>query len=639
MSTITSDEEQSFKLPDFGDDEDGQAIRFILQARNEAKLAKWNSIQQTRENYDVYWTRQDFSHKVAGQSRETLPMQTMAVEQTANYFKQALVDSGDEWWSAFAKDARNTDKMKVKPEIIQTITQLHLNKANIYRHTGLGMKSGLLGAKFITKVNGKWNTAPFFVAERSEKQRKAKLRKGRKKVWELELSVVSQFNFYPDPTGAKLYEIEDMWLDYHQMMALAEGDDAIYDKTVCQEVTIGGDDAAEEKFDEMRRNNQNEVSHNFRGRVKITEFWGTILDQDGSILHENCVATLANDRFLIRKPTPNPLWHQKSPYESIDLMESPDAVWPRALADAGSKLNIGANELWNLMLDGAMRAANGVTQIRQDWLENPAQVENGIPPGTNLGVNSQCPPGAHVMELLQSGQVPPEAMNMYNLLNQEFNRAMLTSDIRQGMTPRKDISATQVVEANQTITSVFSGMTKQIEVGFTLLIEKCWETCAQFSDDMDQEELKAILGDDYDAFAKLTPEERFAATVNGIQYEVFGISMMQQKAQDFKKGLTLLQSIGASQPLMEAFVEKYSFKDFLSFLMQSLGLPTRQFERSQDEQDMMKMQQQVAQEPPGGGGGPGQAQAAPSPGGQSQADQQGSAAGPQAQAQSQGGPQ
>lgn len=639
-------------MPGGATKEDGQATRFILSCRNEAKLAKWNRIQQTRQNWDVYWQRHDFSHKIPGQSRETLAIMPMAVEQASSYFQQALIDIGGNWWRAGAKNPKNEEFLKVAPSTVYAITQNQLTKANFLRHVGSGVKSGLLGGLIISKVHGSYVNTPKYRAKRALEGKKAVLHKTTKKVWQLRLDLISQFNYYPDPTPSnehdRLYEIEDMWVDYHEVLDQATGDDPIYDYDMVCRIEKHADDDAEEKFDQMRRTNQNEVSHSFRGRVKLTEFWGKILDIDGKVLHDNCIATLANDKWLIRKPTPNPLWHQQTPYVTTPLLECPDSAWPKALADAASNYNIAANELFNLMLDGAMRSVNGINQIRQDWLEDPAQVEGGIKPGTNLGVNSQCPPGAHVLEELIVGAVPPDSLQLYNLLNQESNRAMLTSDIRQGIAPRNDVPATQVVEASQTISSMFKGMSEQIEQNWIQrILEKSWMTCCQFSDEMDEAELHSILEpDEIEKFLALTPEELFANTVHGIHFDVFGLSLTMQKSQDFRKVTTLIQTIGASEPLMEAYVQKYDFKSLLEYAMRSIGIPTKQLEIPHYEQEIMQKaaKQQGSGSPQGQqqGGPSGQAQPGMQPNQMSQvqspntgpqSEQLGSAASPQQQMQ------
>jgi hypothetical protein len=436
---------------------DGYVIRWILQCRDESKQAKFDRLQQNKLNWDTYHLRHDFKHKIEGQSREILSLQSMAVESTASFFQQALVDEGD-WWGTVATDPKNESKLKVKPDVVHDITQKQLEKANILRQVNLSAKNGLLSGLMTAKITGKWVSTPIYVAKRDPKKRSASLKRSEKKVWQLDIKLINDKHYFPDPTADGLYEIEEMWCDYKDILALAEGPDAIYDLEEVQEISFSaGEEDGEESLDRRRKTGENETSHSFRNRVKLTEFVGTILDEDGCVLYENVFATIANEKWLIRRPTPNPLWFQESPYVCAGMLEVPDAVWPKALMDAPTMHNNAAIELYNLMVDGGMRAVNGVSMVRVDWLENPSQIENGIAPGTALQVNAQCPPGAKAMEMVQTGSVPPDAMNMFNIINQEFNRSALTSDIRSGVTPQKDTSATQIVETSNTISSVFAG--------------------------------------------------------------------------------------------------------------------------------------------------------------------------------------
>ena len=272
-------------------DETGPVVRFVLSCRTEAKLAKWNNVQQTRMNWDIYWLRQDFGHKMEGQSREVLSMQPMAVETTSSFLMQSLADMGDEWYSVDVTNPQNEPFLKIDPATIKSILSTQLKKVNILQHITHGAKSGLLGGNVIAKVHGDFYDVPKFIAERevSEsgvKLRKAKLKQVQQKAWKSRIDVVSQFNYYPDPTPnkhKKLYEIEDMWIDYHQVVEMSKGEDAIYDyDTVCK-IEHNMPDDAEAKFDELRRTNQNMASANYRGRVKITEFWGTLLDENDEV--------------------------------------------------------------------------------------------------------------------------------------------------------------------------------------------------------------------------------------------------------------------------------------------------------------------------------------------------------------------
>ena len=145
------------KTSDGGSDNPvGPTVRFVLNCRTESKLAKWNSIQQTRMNWDIYWLRQDFGHKKAGQSREVLSMQPMAVETTASFLMQSLSDMGDEWYSVDASNPQNEVFLKMDTDTIKSILSMQLKKVNILQHITHGAKSGLLGGNVIAKIHGEF---------------------------------------------------------------------------------------------------------------------------------------------------------------------------------------------------------------------------------------------------------------------------------------------------------------------------------------------------------------------------------------------------------------------------------------------------------------------------------------------------
>jgi len=52
--------------------------------------------------------------------------------------------------------------------------------------------------------------------------------------------------------------------------------------------------------------------------------------------------------------------------------------------DAPTQLNQALTEIYNLMLDGAMKAVNSIRQIHTSWLEDTSQVEDGLKPGTPI---------------------------------------------------------------------------------------------------------------------------------------------------------------------------------------------------------------------------------------------------------------
>lgn len=574
---------------------DKEIVDWVMNCRNEADEAKRERMNRNKNNYDMYHLRHDFSHKEEGQSTEILSKQSMAVEQIKSFFQQALADIGD-WWQAEAAHPDGEEAMLIRPHEITKLTNYMLEKAGYFAHVGNSIQSALLGSLAISKTYGCMVSKPKFVARTKGRGKSFKryVEKVEDKTWEMKFEVVRQENFYPDPTGKGLYIIEDMWCDYFDVLKLAEGDEAIYELDAVKKLSRAGITDSEENFDRSRETGQSTFDGGHRPKVKLTEFWGIILDKSGEICYENCVATVANDTTLIRHPEDgNPLWHQTTPYTFSPLLEVANSVWHKSLMDAPTNHNRALIELYNLLVDAAMRQVHAISQLRKDALDNPAQVADGIKPGMTLLVNGGLVPGAKVLEPLTQVQVPNEAFNIFNIMNQEFNASALTNDLRQGVMPFRAVKATEVVEASQTITSVFQGIAKNYESRQSVKeLELAWKTTAQNWDKISPEEFESLFGKQRGReLSQISPEEVFAATVNGVKFRVFGITLTLSKSQDYKKLTTMLQTIGAAPALMEEYLKKYDLGKLLAEIMTALDIDKYKLE-------IPKAQQMTMEAPP-----------------------------------------
>lgn len=587
-------------------------LDWTINCRNESEQSRLNRMDLNRDNYRMYQLDYDFSHKMKGQSREVLSKVRNAVEQIKSYFQQALADLGD-WFGVESTDGSDGSNLPVRPEEMKKMMTYFLGRADYFSHVGKSMQSGLLGSVAISKVRGELIPKPKFVARKKGKgksyQNNVVLIED--KTWELRFDDIRQQDFYPDPTGAKLYEIINYELDLHIVKAMAEGEDAIFDKaSVATLKPWGGDDLQQNK--KAEETGQNQPPRAMRPKVKITEYIGTIVDQTtGDIIHENCIFTIANDTVVIREPTSNTLWHQRSDIVAAALIEVSHSVWGIALMDAGTKHNKSLVEVFNLMLDSAMKAVWGVNQIRVDVLEDPTQITDGVRWGTNLKVTAQLPLGGKVMEPVVTGDIPNDVFNLYNLLTQETTTSMMTSDLRMGAQSARAVKATEVVASENSITSVFQGMAKNIEEKKIQpeLELACWTICQNW-DLIDVEVFKSLFGAQRGAeLSQMEPQDVFVATVNGMKFTVFGISIALRKQADFRKWTTLLQVISGSEVLIEAFLKKYSFENFLGEVMTALDINKTKIENPQTQQtnqSVAPMQQASnggAQTQPGGATG------------------------------------
>ena len=145
------------------------------------------------------------------------------------------------------------------------------------------------------------------------------------------------------------------------------------------------------------------------------------------------------------------------------------------------------------------------------------------------------------------------------------------------------MKATEVVAAENSITSVMQGMaknyeSKKIQPELELAM---WEICQNW-DRIDKEVFISLFGQERGTqLSTLDPQDVFVSVVNGFRFEVFGISLTLRRQADFRKWTTLLQVIGASEVLIEAFLAQYSFEKFLGEIMTALDIDKSKIQRKQ----------------------------------------------------------
>lgn len=585
--------------------ENSAIVKATQQYMSEAKEARRDRMYQNKQNYEAYHLVQDYSHKREGQSKEFLPKQAMAVEQISSFFQQGLVDTGE--WFRVEPEPGVSDPIMTPNEMVLLLgRQLDVN--NFYTYVGDAIKLGLLGSLMIAKVGNRFIPKPVYHTKQDFISRKKRLYRTDKLFSQLDLQLIRQEDYYPDPNagwrGKPLYECQNMWMDLFEVKKLAEGPNKIYDMKVVNDLQMQLGTEEEQRLKKARETGQNITFSDYRKRIKLTECWGTLIDPDtGDVVMENCTWTIANDSMVIQEPTPNPFWHGESPFVVAPIIRVPHSTWHKALMDSGTKLNIAQNELFNLILDGGLMATHGIKQLRTDWLEDTAEVENGVYPGQTLKVNTNCPPGAKVLERVDTASVTAESLNVFNLTNGEANQAMLTNDLRMGTMPTRAVKATEVVEASQTITSIFNGVVKIIEESFiSKLLEKSWMVVLQNMDDCDSSEVQDLIGKDRAlALAAISPEDRFARGATGHKFKVFGVTSILNRMQDFRKLTSLLQTIGGSEMMMESFMKKYSLDKFLGEIMRALNINTDRIQIGEEEKAAMVAQQGVNQAAPNQG--------------------------------------
>lgn len=600
---------------------EGTATVTVMNAirafKKEAEDAKRTRMRQNLENRRAYLGIQDWSHKQKGQSREFLPKVPVATEQFVAFVKRALTQFGDYYEVELSKGSRSP----ISGTTIRTLLNcflddmlVHDNKLSQFSTLLTdAIKVGSLESLCILKIHGNLVNTRLFTLEEGEpfigedgEQRRGEQELGTHTVknWKLRIDLIQGENYFPDPTGAGLYEIHSVERDLHYLKRRVE--EGVYNKEAV--ARIEEDFRSRERFDRrpVDQNQDPAIKPSFRKRVRIDEFWGTLLDDAGNVIHENIFCAMANNKYLIREPTPNPFWHQESPFVAFPIIRVPFSVWHKALFDNATQLNFAANELFNLIIDGGISAVWGIKQLRADDLANPSEVSDGIAQGTTLTVKNTLPHGQKVLETVSEGQVPSDSMAVLEMLNREFAASSLSNELKLGALPAKQVLATEINELSQSQAITHDSIISDIELETSKAISKIWLTVLQNMDDVLTEEIVNAIGmQSAITLSRLSPPERFAIFGVGCSFKVFGLSAVLAKARDFQKMMALLQAVMSNPLLMQAFFKKYSPDRVLNHIMRTLSINPANMER--DDIELQRLNQDLEELPAfqaltGGGG-------------------------------------
>lgn len=571
----------------------------IVQAVNafysEAERSKAYRLNRNRTNRDAFLGYQDFSDKIPGQSTEFIPKTGTAVEQFSSWFKRSTMQISGDWY-----------EVKVPPFMpgfsgaaVKALTDLFLDdcltndqkRSNFSTILADAGRLGALESLIIFKIGG--NILPYGNQDGGP-------------VWKLRIDLIPFEQYYADPSGAGLYEIHEFECDLWTVQQRAQ--EGLYDPAEVAKLT-----------ESMRLNHQRgdrraagkaqteSTPPSIRKKITIREFWGTMLDKDGNVIMHNAVCAVANGTHLIRPLAPNPYMHGSSPFVCCPIIRVPFSEHHKAIFDDASTLNFAINDLYNLIIDGAIGSVWGTRQLRHSYLEDPDQISDGIPQGETLVVSANLPPGEKVLENIAESAIPPEAFSVLEILNREFTSAALTSELRLGMTPQKDVKATEIVQIDQGISQVLDGIAGDLEKNLIEpTLRKIILLIAQFADKANPIAIANVLGPiQAQQYLSWSPEQRVAMTcADGVK--VRGLSAVLERVRNFQKLMALLQVVTTNPLFMQSFFMKYSPDALLRYIMKVLQLDPTDFQRAGKEgmeemqRDMagMQMMQQMMAGPP-----------------------------------------
>ena len=578
--------------------ENQKALQILRAYIHESKENHAHRIRLERNklNYHEFRGDKDWSHKARGQSREHLPKLRMASEQISIIIKKGLVDLGGSWYSI---DVQGDVPPIVRADDLKKIMNIFLesNDVNFPTKISDAAKAGYLESDMTLKIFGAMMPKNKFEARPGEFEPITNERTGNiidtrqrfqlvpveRDVWTLKVEVLPYETHLKDPRGSDLYEIHRVTRDLWKIRELAER--GVYDKKVVNQLANSLNTMThEERTADLARGQDPELRNKMRPQVTINEVWGRLVGKDGDVFEitvdgdkqkaRNVMATVANEHFLIRKPIPNPNWDEKRPFVSTPIIRIPHAVIHDSLGDHVQSLNNAIDELYNLMLDAGMKSVWGISQLRPDFLDDPDQVTEGIPPFETLILRPGTPDGARVFERVDTGANMGEAFGVMNFTLAQFADAAAITQTGQGQLPTRQVKATEVVATQQAQSVFFDGLIKDIEDTFIEpALQHIFHLVMQNLHLIDVDDLVAAVGTRI-AFVllALSPEERFAMFGNRVKFRVHGLTSMVTRAREFQRLLALLQVLSQNPVFGQTFAAKYSFAKLIDRIVRSLEI-------------------------------------------------------------------
>lgn len=575
-----------------------KVIGIVNEYVREATEARKDRVRQNRKNWQMYLSQQDWSHKTEDQSTEFLPKVAEAGEQMAAFIKRGLVGQGD-WFTVKTAENSPIDGTAVRAVLMHFLERVNISINEQRQFSTIisdAVKTGCFESVIALKVHGCFVQENYFdtAEEPATGTTTEEPRLSQRDVWKLRVDVVPVDELLLDPSGLNLYKIHHVERDLYEIQAKAEA--GYYDKAVVKQIA---EDMSRTDADKPRprEKNQNEATKpQFRKKVVLDEFWGTLLNEDGSVMHEHVYCVIANGKYVIKEPSPYPFWHGEDPFVIAPIIRVPGSVWHKALYDSAVNLNMAMNELYNLMLDGAMAAVWGIRQLHADWLDDPGQVSDGIPPGTTLVLAPGTPPDAKALEGVFTTTVPPEALQLFALTDKEFQATAMTNDMRMGQLSGRSVKATEVMQASQHADATLDAIIGDIENEIIeKVLRKIWLTLLQNVDDMAAEDVVGAVGLEA-AFqlSRMTPAQRFEQLA-GNKFSVSGLSATLAKAGDFQKMMALMQIVQSNPIMMQSFFQKYHPDKVIDAFLKFLNINPTSI--SQGPEDQAAMQQRLQQLP------------------------------------------
>ena len=572
---------------------DQETVQNIIALRQASKDARRPRELEWTQAWNLYNNSYDFSRKAEWQSKNYIPRVNTAVRAAALIIKRGLVGPRD----FFATDGIGERSKDLAPGV-HKLALYHLREGDFVSRYVTALMSGLLSSLVILKVYPRWADDVEDLYDNAMMGSPTLPRRPggpptslgnilapeivgmgpRRKKLVMRYDPVNAYDYYPDPFNEGLYKIHEMDMDLWQLKEMA-AKHPYFEKDVVS--------AIQEDFVKVEENYRKSIHAGqdpttmtpveIRKRVRVAEYWGTMLDRRGNVLFKNCYAMMVNDKWMAVKPRPNPMPTKKDPFIVAPIIEKPFSVWHQGFVEAVCGLQILMTELINVAADGNLFANIKAFELDIDQVYDPTQFTSGIVPGKLYKKRGGGFNTSPMIRDIQLGNMNPQVMELFSAMDREFQGGIGLNEflLPQQRVRAGRVTATESLQKGQNSADFFGEIARiQEEKVLEKVLEKTYEYCCHYQRDFSDPVLIEIMGKEAAAKAQLmmqNPDDKRFFLGFPFKFKASGVTQVSMRMKELEKIMSFINLVGNLAKGMPDIVKMVKIQKLLGMAIQALN--------------------------------------------------------------------
>ncbi|TVR78982.1 MAG: hypothetical protein EA405_13610 [Rhodospirillales bacterium] len=538
-----------------------------------------------RENWNLYWGVHDWEGKADWQSRLAMPEAANFVDRWSAAMREALISAG-RWF--VVEDPKDPDRQLV-PHIEKLMDYLlgrcgRTPQGHVIAFPAVFEDLMKIGSLMQCAAAVTWDEVGRFVS----------------------VEAVDPRLVWLDPTGRGQYRMRRSEIDKHALLSMAAvtlGDDgeSLYNVSEIEQLSALVSEQERQAREASAAHSSDTTST--RKPITLDEYLANIVLEDGTVVGENQVVVVANDRFIIRGPEDNPWWHGQDWLVTAPMVTVPFSVYGKSYMEDWSSVAYAFTEMSNLVMDAAVVQAMKSFAVQANALSDTQQLGQSLEPLKMYLLEDGRLPREFIAEI-DMGTLGPEVLSVWEALKSEMREGAKLNEIALGqMAPSAGTTATEIQQTQQSSSAVVRSIARTVEERLLEpVLTLMWATALQHLD-FESPEVQSHIGPDAAGMLAARREEFLG---EGVTFRVRGISAMVDRQAKLRNMLSMLQVVASNEALMQAFMNRFSVEKVLDQLVQQFGVDPTEMEPTALERLMATVtapangagQEAVAGDPP-----------------------------------------